>query len=351
MSSLTELKWKTLTRVVNEIKSPNQFLKKRYFSRHKPVNTEDIEIDLKTKGRQIAPFVRKNGEAIMVEGSSATRYSVSAPNIRIKRPFTPSELLFGRQPGTDIYIDSGAQANAVQSHIAEDLQLMGDYVTNAEEWLCAQAIQGVIAYEVADQEVFTITFPKPSGNNITLTTFWNDGTAGDVKVLEDIHTVKKVLADEVGLTPTDAICGESAATQLRLLAKGGYITLDNRTLNMGNVDFTTQYNDDGVIYIGRIAGVDFWEYSRTAELNGSDTAMIRTKYVEFLSTSANSDRVLYYGAIPDMKALQGKRFVGERFSKSWEQEDPSAFMALLHSRPLPVPRRPGANVSMKVISG
>jgi hypothetical protein len=60
---------------------------------------------------------------------------------------------------------------------------------------------------------------------------------------------------------------------------------------------------------------------------------------------------MYYGAIPDLKALQGRLFRGKRFSKSWEQEDPSVMWQLLHSRPLPVTRRPDSMVSMKVVSG
>jgi len=70
-----------------------------------------------------------------------------------------------------------------------------------------------------------------------------------------------------------------------------------------------------------------------------------------LAVSPAAENVMYYGAIPDFDALQGRAWVGRRFGKSWMDKDPSAQIALVHSRPLPVPRRPGSMVSMKVVSG
>lgn len=351
MAVINELKWQTMTAAVNEIKSPNRFLKRLLFGNTRPVNTEDIEIDVLTKAREIAPFIRKNGEGIMVEGHGHIFQNVQSPNIRIKRPFTPSELLFGRQPGTVIFIGSGSeQVNAIQAHINRDLQVMADLVTNAEEFLASQAIQGVISYSVADQEVFTITFPKPAGNNITLTTFWDDADPTLPEPEIDFLTAKRVIADEVGLAPTDVILGQEASEAFLRLAKKQEL-LDRRNLDAGTVTFSERFTSDGVIFLGVFGGLRVWEYSRTASLNGVATNMIRPKFAEFVTANPAADMVEYFGAIPDMKAFQGKLFVAERFSKSWEIEDPSSQMALLHSRPLPVPRRPGAHVSMKVVSG
>lgn len=349
------LKWSTLTAAINEIKSPNQFFKKTMYGNHITLPTEDIEMSLLTRGREIAPFVKKNGEGIMVGGHAEKFQTVSAPNIRLKKPFTPSELLFNRRPGTVIF-SPGAdmQVTALEQHIARDLQGMADMITNAEEWMIAQALTGVIAYSVTDQDIFTITFPRDSSCNITLSVFWDDATPANTRPLANFTTVKKVFSDRTGLQPTDAVFGTEAANAFRTLVETGNIK--SLVSNFGQVDaakltFVQQYNDDGVIYMGNFAGVDCWEYGRTATLNGVAQNMVRPKYVEFFSRSGASERVLYYGAIADMKALEGRNFQGERFSKSWEVEDPSAKMCLTASRPLPVPRRPDATVSMKVVSG
>lgn len=352
MATINELKYTALTPLVNEIKSPNQFVKRLVYPRHVTLPTEDIEISVINKGREMAPFVRKNGEALLVDGYSTTFQTVQAPNIRIKRPFTPSELLYRRQPGTVIFTPgASAQINALQQHIARDMQVMADLITNAEEYLCAMSLRGVITYEVSDEEVFQITYPKPSAHNITLTVFWDNADLTLPEPAENFHTVKRLMSDAVGLGSVYAIMGQEASTHFRKVIKAQAKQTGAATIDEGNVSLANQFTVDGAIYLGRYAGIECWEYSRTVDVNGVSTPLIRPKWVEFVSVTPAAEFTLYYGAIPDMAALQGRRFQGERFSKSWEKQDPSQLMALAHSRPLPVPRRPGALVSMKVVSG
>jgi len=348
------LRWATLTAVANEIKSPNVFLNRLCYSNRQTVPTEDIELGRFDKGREIAPFVKKNGEAVMVTGHTETFQTVSGPNIRIKKPFAPSELLFNRRPGTVVYAKANDVVSAAEAHIARDMGVMADYIANAEEYLAALSIRGQILYTATDAEVYQITFPRPAGHNITLSVFWNDADLNLPKPLKDIHTVKRLISDEVGMQVTDGICGTEASDALRILVEAGKITvlgMNGTNVDAGTMTFVSQFRDDGVIYLGTLAGVRFWEYGRSALLNGVATTMIRAKYVEFIATGAAADRVMYFAAIPDMKAFKGRLFQSERFAKSWEEEDPSRMMALIHSRPLPVPRRPGATVSMKVVSG
>lgn len=356
MATINELKWQTMTAAVNEIRSPNRFVSRLLWGNRQTVNTEDISIDTVSGGRQIAPFVRKNGEAIMVGGISEKFATVAGTNIRIKRPLTPSELLFGRRPGTVIFPTVGQQVNAIQQHIARDLQFMADMVTNAEEYLACMALRGAISYEQADKEVFTITFPRSADANITLTTFWDDAVPGNVRIFANIHLAKQVASDNSVPTPTDIILGtEAAAAFLELVESGSIKLLTNENNGLvsvgGGATFVSQFNDDGAIYLGSLGGMRIWEYRRTALLDGTAVDMIRPKYAEFVSTSPAAERVMYFSAIPDMKTLQGRLFQAERFSKSWEEEDPSVYFSLIHSRPLPVPRRPNANISMKVVSG
>lgn len=354
MSSIDELKWQSLTAAINEIKSPNQHINRTVYSNHDPKNTEDIELAVLNKARETAPFVRKNSEAIMVSGHSETFQTVTAPNMRIKRPFTPSELLFGRRPGTVIFIPTGQQTSAIRQHIQRDLQVMADLITNSQELLATQTLQAQISYSESAQDAFTITFPRLGTHNITLTTFWDDADPTLPRPGADVHTVKRLINDAVGLSVTDVYLGLEASQAFLELAESGNIKLlgrDTSEIDAGNLTFTSQFNQDGVIFLGNFAGVRFWEYSRTVSVNGVATSLIRSKFAEFIANVPAAQFVQYFGAIPDMKALQGRLFQGERFSKSWMNEDPSAQIFLTHSRPLPIPRRPNATISMKVVSG
>jgi hypothetical protein len=357
MATINELKWATLTATVNEMKSPNRFLTRLLFPNSRTLSTEDIEIGVISKGREIAPFVRKNGEGIMVAGHDESYRTVTAPNIRIKRPFTPSELLYGRRPGTVIFSPGASyQMSAIRQHIARDMQVMADYITNAEEYL-SMALQGIITYELADQDVFQIDFSRAAGNVITLTSndTWDTAVGSSTaSPLADIHAVKRIMQDH-GVQPTDAICGTEAADALLMMVEQNYIKMlgaDGASVAAGDFTFVSQFDQDGVIFLGRIGGVRFWEYGRTAlHPDGATTVnMVRPKFVEFVSRSAASQRVMYYGAIPDMATFRGTLFQSRRFSKSWEVEDPSAMMSLIHTRPLPVLRRPDTTVSMQVVA-
>lgn len=350
MATITELEWSFLTPVVNEMKSPNSHFSRTVFGRHQTLPTETIEVSTLERGREMAPFVVKNGEAVLVSGHTATFATVEAPNIRIKIPFTPSELLFKRRPGTTIFQSGAGQINqAMREHIRRDLQGMIDTIENSLEYLCALAIQGTITYSVNEQDNFTITFPKPSGHTITLSTFWNDATPANVAIYTDFMTVKRLMQD-YGLSPVRCYLGQEASNAFLALLVARAEDLNKLWIDAGALTLNQQFNSEGVIYLGRFMGVDMFEYSRTVtDPAGSSVSMVRSKYAEFLP-SPSSQWVTYYGAIPDMDALEGRLWQGERFSKSWKVKDPSAQMALVHSRPLPVPRRP-FNVSMKVVSG
>lgn len=341
------LTWSSLTRAINEIKSPNQFLKSLVFGNHEPQATEHIEMSMFTGDREIAPFIERDGEAIPVTGYGEVFQTVQPPNIRIKRQVKPSELLFNRRPGTVIFASGDEIVSAAEAHVARDVKRLADLVTNAEEYLCALAIRGVISYVAADESNFTITIPKPAGNTVTLTIFWDD-VSNQPSV--DFALAKLIASDEVGLGVTDCVMGSEAqaAFQASDEVKG---LLDNRNISAGALTLMEQYRDDGAIFLGVFCGIRCWGYPRTVKVGGVSTALIRAKYAEFLCVTPAAENTLYYGAIPDLEAFEGRQFQGERFSKSWTIPDPSSMQMLVHSRPLPIPRRPGSMVSMKVVSG
>ena len=351
LKHVDELKWHTLTATVNEIRGPAQFLKDLLFSRSQPVETEDIELGLREGAREVAPFVRKNGEALLVDGLQDKFQSVQAPNIRIKMPFTASNLLYTRRAGTPIFPGRGTQLSALQRKVADDLQFMADKITNAEELLCSQILAGQISYQVSPNENYQITVPRPASHVLVAPIFWDNADPQLPNPEQDAHTAKRVMSEDPGLSVTHCLLGEEAATHFINLCKRQNVLLDKRRLDDGSITLQTQFQESGAIFLGRAFGMDFWEYSRKLNVAGVSTDLIRPKYAEFIHVGPAADRVLYYGAIPDMTALQGGNYVGERFSKSWVQEDPSQIMYLTHSRPLPWARRPNTWVSMKVVSG
>lgn len=349
MATITELEWKSLTAAVNNIKSPNQFLKRSIFSTRRTFPTRAVETGELTGARAIAPFVTRGAEAQMVGGTAYNLREVSTPHIRIKRPFTPSPLLMGRKPGTPIFNPGAAQSSAVRAHIARDLQYMGNLITNSEELLCALALQGAVSYSNSPQDHFQVTYPRDAGNTIVLTTFWDDPDPDQVEIEENVISAKAQVNEQLGLALTDAILSPEAGAAFRRVLAKKQLVLDTRRLTTGSLDLTRQFSEDGVLYLGNLFGIDWWQYGRTIPVAGVSTRLIRQKYCEFIANVPSAEFSIYYGAIEDLQAFDSGLLQAERYSKSWEVEDPSAIMALIESNPLPVLRQADACLSMQVL--
>lgn len=352
---ITALTHVFLTQLLLDIKAPNQFLRDLLFSNRVTYPTETLQMDSITRGREIAPFVARDAEAIIMGQAGGTSQTVSAPNIRIKKAFTPSPLLFGRQPGGMVFVPGGGGRSVVQQaedYIAREVQDLKNTITNAEEWMVAQSLQGQITYSVVGGDIWRITYPRAAANNVTLTVFWDDAVPANVNLDLDVASVKRIMSVD-GFSPTDAICGTTAADQVRkLITTGKVLTFNILNISGNTIDLGAQYQASGAIYIGTISGVRFWEYGRQATLNGVATDMIRPKYVEFVDNNSQAaERQLMFAAIPDFDLMEGGSAETEIFSKSWTLPDPSVRQVLAHSRPLPWHRRPNSTLSMKVISG
>ncbi len=351
-NSADVLSWSTLTPAVNEMKAPSSFLKNMLFSRDIPVPTRNIELSFLDRGRQIAPFVERNGAAVMTTGRDESFRVITPPHIRVKRPMTPSELLNKRRPGSVVFPGvKGIQA-AMREYMASELAMLGDDITNSEEYLCALALRGAISYTATDEASFTITFPRAASQDYALAAAarWDAATSSPRKDFLDAATL---VSDAVSLNVTDVILGTDAADAFLADAAGELTSLlDVRRMATGTVDLTQQIAESGALFLGTfVHGIRVWRYGRQVEVNGTSVDLIRPKYAEFVARTPAAQFVTYYGAIEDMKAIgAGKVLQSKRFSKSWEQEDPSARMLLIESNPMPVPRRPNAMVSVQVLA-
>lgn len=351
-NSADVLSWSTLTPAVNEMKAPNAFLKNMLFSRDITVPTRNIELSFLNRGRKIAPFVERNGAAIMTEGRNESFRVITPPHIRVKRPMTPSELLEKRRPGSVIFPGAGGIQKAMREYMASELAMLGDDITNSEEYLCALALRGAISYSVADEASFTITFPRNAAHDTALGAGdrWNETTSSPRK---DFLDSAQLVSDAVSLNVTDVILGADAADAFLADASGELKTLlDVRRMATGTIDLTQQIAESGALFLGTfVHGIRVWRYGRAVEVNGSSVDLIRPKYAEFVARTPAAQFVTYYGAIEDMKAIgAGKVLQSKRFSKSWEQEDPSVRMLLVESNPMPVMRRPDASRSLQVLA-
>lgn len=353
-TSADVLSWSTLTTAINEMKPPRMFVKNTVFGRARTVDTINIELSFKRRGRKMAPAVLRNGAAILRPGFTEDRAIVQPPHFRLKRPMTPSELLNKRRAGTVIFPGADGIGAAMRQYIADEQGVLMDDLSNSEEYMACMALQGQISYIAQDESAFTVTFPRSASHSFALTggDRWDQaGSSPRGTFLQ----VAQLINDDVSLAASDVILGADAADAFLANAeiKGSGSLLDTRRLQTGSIDLTQAIQESGALFLGEfVHGIRVWRYASTIELpDGTTVDLIRPKYAEFIANSPSAEFVTYYGAIEDMKAIgPGRVLQAQRFSKSWEEEDPSARMILVESNPLPCMRRPDATASVQVIS-
>jgi hypothetical protein len=343
----------SLTAAVNEVRSPLSFLKNMFFPDEETVPTVHIEMSRISDGRSMAPLVKRNGAGVLVGGDSETFLNFSPAHLRIKRAMEPSELLDRRRAGHGIFQNDAELGRQMREYVARQMSSMSRKIDNREEWLCAQALQGVITYESEEHDSLSVDFGRKASMSYALTgsDVW---THADSNPALEFLAASELINDESEGVATDCVMGAEAAAAFLANAKvqAGHLWRE-ANVRQGQLDLTSTFRDDGAILLGVYNNnTRVWRYNRKVTLeDGSQSELIRSKYAEFIWRSPEAERKVYYGGIRDMKAIgAGKVLRAKRFAKSWEVEDPSARMMLIESNPLPCLRRPNTSVSIQVVA-
>jgi hypothetical protein len=343
----------SLTAAVNEVRSPLSFLKNAFYGAEETKPTVDIELSVIRDGRSIAPFVKRDGAGVLVDGDSEDSRMVRPAHIRIKKPLSPSDLLDKRRAGFGIHQDASEMNRQMRAYLSRDMSSMLRKIANAEEYLCAQALRGSISYESEEHVSFDVDFGRDASLDFALAgaDLWDDAAS---KPAELFLQVSELINDLAEGQATDVVLG-SLARDAFLANADVRSRLEWRPelIKQGQLDLSSSFRSDGALLLGTyVHGVRVWSYARQVSLpDGSSFDLIRPKYAEFVWASPEAERVVYYGAIRDMKAIgAGRVLEAKRFSKSWEVEDPSARMMLIESNPLPCNRRPNTSASVQVLA-
>ena len=352
-----------LTGVVNKIRRPATFLQNTIYGRNEVIrSTEEFELGRESDGRETLPFVLPGAAALVVGSRTRTAERIACPNIRVKTALNPSEVFEARDLDESSFgpMSSADMNRKMQAHVARIQAKQLRDLSNTIEWMSSRALQGSMSYEQVGGDAFTIDFGRPAGHMVTLTgaSTWDQSTAFPEG---DFRTAKKLVSNEEGLGVTDCIMGEEAASAF-LQNESVRIRLDGDRFEIGSLDLTRPFIEDGSVnFLGRFMGVRCWEYVRKINVAGVTTDMIRPKYAEFVSLSADNGAELNYGAVKDdfdfvrgqgynSRVLSGGGLRrGRVFAKSWQTDDPTSLWILMQSRPMPFNRRQGWSVSMQVV--
>jgi len=350
----------TLTTAVNRDGKNHRFLTALLYPRStwRTQTTRTIQVDEMTYNPIMAPFVKAHEEGVMLPRPDGSSYAVTMPYISLKMPLSATEELLTRRAGqSTILINEGEDVDVITTNlnqaILDDTRTLADSIEEREEWMVAQGLIGTMTYAVSNRAAFSLTLAKPVGNTITPAVYWDQSAP---KPHQDLQTVKEVQSDNDGPLITDGICSRTAAHAIYAMVEDNLLKLDKtRDVDYGGriSAFANQFSDEGVIYIGRINSIDFWEYAQSVtEEDGTKTKLIRSGYIEFVSrtSKARKMRTLNYGPILDIRAIRARKHITRRYAWSKIKDDPSVYMQYLKSSPLPLPKRPDWNISFRAVA-
>ncbi len=352
-----------LTRTIDRRKRPRSFFKNIAFTAPRLLDAETVRVGRIEGDRDTAPFSLPGTTALLVGGRRAGESQFTVPNIRIKTPVNPGDLGWHRQMMEDPFESSSRDFNrklaARVAYVQGDLD---NRISNTEEFMAAQMLfKGQMTYSVVGHASWTIDFEKPAANTVVLgaAAMWDTPTAFPEM---QFRQAKQVVQDGAGIALTDVMLGSEAAAAF-IQNEGIRQRLDGERYETGFLNLEQDFLDGGSVnFLGRFMGVRVWEYIAKLTVNGVVTDLVEPKMAEFFSRSAGTNQELVYGAITDdfdairrspassVLHLSGVGTMTTRFSKAWQDKDPSSLYILMQSRPLPVTHTPDATYSVQVVS-
>lgn len=278
--------------------------------------------DLLKGSRMVAKPNVPNAEAHIVPRLGRAQRAASLVYTREKKEFEPTTTLWLREIGTTNQIERAEEA------VLREITDLNTRLDNFVEYACWQALQGTLSFNYADVVAPTIDYGID--NIVHPAVGWN--TASPEQIVEDIQAWKRLAMRSSRVALTDAWCSGVTLDRVfnafaRNAATGGFLLTDA---------MKSQYYASGTLpnFMGlnwHVVEGQYDDDSAAAQQFLADDVLILT------NLSFGEAMKIVEGPSADFGAPQG--YIG-KFSKTWEEEDPSGRQALLEYRFLPVITRP-----------
>lgn len=334
---------RTMLAAIEQMKRSRRFLGTLYFGAE-PVTatTENVDIDIMKGNRKMAPFVRPNRPGVVVDRSGSVMRSYKPAYVKPKLETSAGLLLNQRQPGEHIYSGRSPLERAGEQ-LARDMEDLDDQINRREEWMIAQALTTGQVHVVGDGINDIVDYQMDDDHLITEAVQWSESTSDPIA---DLRKYKRRIAKKTGRTANACVMSSEAADAF-LDNESVIKKLNTRRIDLGMI--RPEELPDGVTYLGYLndPGMDLYAYEEWYQPDdGEEAPMIPAGGLIVGPTSSRCG--MLYGAIQDMKAMEGGLFDVARYPKSWLEDDPGVRWLMMQAAPLPGFHEPDAFVYANV---
>lgn len=326
--------WKSLTEAIRNINKPGELLMRLVFKRRKIHASTTVNFDVVNGDQKLAAFSTRGAPAVVVDKMGKKNVEITPPQIRIKKQLRPSDFQ-ERAAGAAIYVTSQDFNTYKKQKIADEQADLKAKIDRRMNWMCAQALQGSIAYADAIT-AFSIDYGFADAHKPTLinTAVWTNAASDPIT---NIRTWRR-LGAQAGHNLSLGLITPEAADAFLGNAKVKAI-LENQNYKAGSIDIS-----NGLEYIGRVAGVDIYEYSEQYEDDAGAFHEMLTDGT-FTLIDPNAAFSIQYAAVEEVEG----NIVTDYFSKVYKEDDPSALWLLSEADGVPVVGQPNAVVHATVV--
>lgn len=333
-----------LVGLIEERKAPLPYFARRYFPGVMEFDTEEVAFDYVLGERRMAPFVSPFSAGQVMRSKGSTMKSFRPAYVKPKHSINPAEPL-KRMPG-EAFTGTMSPEARLNLQKAQKFVEQSEMIDNRIEWMACEILKnGAVTVEGDNYPKQVVDYNRDASLSVTLLTTarWNDSAP---EIIDDIESMATAMsAADFGSPATEIMVAPDVWAVMRKDA-GVLALLDTNYLGGNtNLDRAPQAfsNDEDPTVVGKIGRFTILVDARDYE---DDTGAV-VPYLasgEVLMLSNNIGGVQAFGAVLDLDVMHAMR----AFPKEWKEQDPSVWMCMTQSAPLPIPQKINGSAYLKV---
>lgn len=348
MSALIDMfEARSLTNAINRAKVFEPFVLNTFFKNKQYHAADKIDIEIITGSDKLAQFVNQYEGAIQIKKASNIVKTLSLPRTFEKKLFTALELANYKSIG-NIYVTSPEERTRLSNQmVLQELEELKNRIIRRREQMACEALSNGKITISQDNIDFSVDFEFE--NNVHLITLtssskWSETTS---KPLQNIRSWKREIMKRCGMNADILILGSEAADAF-VANDSVKKELDTNNNRVGVMDLTQSPTKSGM-FIGRMMGVDIYEYNQQYTKTDNSTAdMINPKKAILVASSSPGFRI-HYGPIYRIENGNLKIYQNELLVETNTNEDKTALDWKVEQKSLPTIHEPNAIISAIVL--
>jgi hypothetical protein len=220
--------------------------------------------------------------------------------------------------------------------MADNMLVEDDAITRREEWMAAQLLMtGAMTCQGDDHPPVVVDLNRNAAHTVALTGAATWGSTG-VDPYQNLRSFAKVVQRNSGFHPSVVVMDPLAADQF-VTAPGVLRVMQSFRQTTGNIDLAGKVTGGGlgeeVKYLGSIGEFEVFQYQQLYTDDAGAVQQFMPDNTVIMGSPAGCQGIRTYGAIQDADAGLAAL---SRFPKVFKQNDPSAWLTMMQSAPLPL---------------